>query len=73
MDDWRLGDLARLGVLERDLTDQLIEVRAELAGLVVQLLPPHSTRGQVDDAVRVSGYSGTLLEVLRNRRHPWNR
>ena len=71
--DGRWLVLAELGQREREMTQALWAVRSQIAHLVEDALPPHVRSAQVEEAVRASGYSRTLIEPLRRGQHEWNR
>jgi hypothetical protein len=71
--DWRLDELQRLGTLERRLASEMLEARHEIAQLVKQLLPLHATEGRINEVVKVSGYSRTLVEAIRGGRDAWTK
>ena len=71
-DDGRLIEVARLGILERDLTRQAVAVRETIAELVASLLPPHAPEALIVEVVKASGYSRTLADGLRSRNHSWH-
>jgi hypothetical protein len=71
-DDGRLIEVARLSILERDLTRQAVAVRETIAELVASLLPPHAPEALIVEVVKASGYSRTLIDSLRSRNHSWH-
>ena len=71
--DGRWLVLAELGQREREMTQALWAVRSQIAHLVEDALPPHVRSAQVEEAVRASGYSRTLIDALRRGQHEWNR
>ncbi|MFG1824778.1 hypothetical protein ACGFIJ_20030 [Microbispora bryophytorum] len=71
--DGRYPELRRLGEEERRMALELQEIRAQIASLVQQLLPHHARTEKIDEVVRASGYSRTLIDVLRYKDHPWHR
>ncbi|MGS2646969.1 hypothetical protein [Streptosporangium sp. LJ11] len=71
--DSRYSELGRLIEEERYMALELREIRAEIAGLVQQLLPHHSRTDKIDEVVQASGYSRHLIDVLRYEDHPWHR
>jgi hypothetical protein len=70
--DGRLIEVVRLGILERDLTQQAVAVRETIAELVASLLPPHAPEALIVEVVKASGYSRTLIDGLRSRNHSWH-
>jgi hypothetical protein len=70
--DGRLTEVARLGVLERDLTRQAVAVREAIAELIASLLPPHAPEALIVEVVKASGYSRTQIDGLRSRNHSWH-
>lgn len=45
----------------------------EIARLVADAPPGHARTADIAAVVEASGYSRTLVEMLRSRRHPWAR
>ncbi|MFI9556170.1 hypothetical protein [Nonomuraea endophytica] len=70
--DGRYAELRRLGEAERHLAGELQQTRAQIAGLIQQLLPPHARAEKIDEVVQASGYSRTLIDALRYKDHPWH-
>ncbi len=70
--DARLAEVERLGALEREQTRQARETRKALADLVQGLLPERATNTHINEVVKASGYSLTLINALRRGGHPWN-
>ncbi|MFI6906962.1 hypothetical protein ACIBKY_37280 [Nonomuraea sp. NPDC050394] len=54
------------------MTAELLRTRTQIAGLVQQFLPPHARTEKIDEVVRASGYSRTLIDALRYKDHPWH-
>jgi hypothetical protein len=61
--------LAELGQREREMTQALWAVRSQVAHLVEDALPLHVRSAQLEEAVKASGYSRTLIDELRSGRH----
>jgi hypothetical protein len=70
--DWRLSELARLGASERQMSHDLMRAREAIAALVKELLPHHAPAKLIEDVVRASGYSRTLVEAIRGGRDMWS-
>lgn len=71
--DGRYAELRRLGEEERYLAVELQQTRAQIADLIQQLLPPHARAEKIDEVVHASGYSRTLIDILRYEDHPGTR
>jgi hypothetical protein len=69
---WLLGRLRELGDHERRLSEEALALRNEIAQLVADALPSHARSADVEAVVNASGYSRTLIDALRSRRHPWS-
>jgi hypothetical protein len=70
--DFRLDELRRLGVAEREMELELARIRREIARLIVELLPPHASQSKITKVVTASGFSRTLVEGVRGGRGMWS-
>lgn len=73
MTDWRYEELRRLGGRERELARELAETRREVARLIKELLPQHSSKDRINEVVEASGYSRALVEAVRGGQDMWTR
>jgi hypothetical protein len=71
--DPRFDRLREFGKAEREMTTALSKMHAEIAHLVPDLTPLHAPVQRIEAVVNASGYSRTLIDALRSRKHSWHR